>query len=442
MQPDSESSDPAPAPASAPAAPIHDPYAALRVPEYRRYLAGHVIGVLGLQMQAVAVGWEIYRRTGNKLSLGLVGLVQVLPMLLLALPAGQAIDRFDRRRIVTLAAGLFALAAAGLAAVTAWQLDIRLMYGCLLVAGIARTLQQPAKASFLPQIVPWERFSNAVTWNMWGFQVAASVGPALGGLVIYLTGGAAAVFVLDCLAAVAFLVLLSTITSPRRDPLPPEQVTLRSLGAGLGFVWRNKILLGALTLDMLAVLLGGAVALLPVYARDILKVGPMGLGFMQAAPAVGAGAMAVIMAHRPPMAKAGKALLWSVAGFGAATIVFGVSRWFWLSLAMLFLTGAFDNISVIVRHTLVQLLTPDAMRGRVSAVNSMFIGTSNELGGFESGFVAEWLGRLLAAPVFGTILCVAGGGVGTILVAAAVALKWPEVRRYGRLGGDPHEQSV
>ncbi len=303
------------------------------------------------------------------------------------------------------------------------QLPIEKMYGCLLVIAIGRAFHQPAKSALLPQLIPRELFSSAVSWSMSGFQFSSILGPALGGFFIAVTGGASTVYVLTALATLLYAaIMLSLRGVPRGEP--SEGVSVRTLVAGFSFVWRHPVILPALALDLFAVLLGGATALLPVYARDILEVGATGLGWMESAPAAGALLMAVAMAHRPPLKHAGRDLLIAVMGFGLATIVFGLSRNFWLSLAMLFCTGALDNISVIVRHTLVQMLTPDAMRGRVSAVNGMFIGASNELGGFESGMVAYY---------FSPQISVASGGVGTLLVVGVVALACRQLRGYGRL---------
>jgi MFS family permease len=404
---------------------MHDSYAALRLPGFRRFVVGNFLAILGMQMQTVAVGWEIYERTGRNIDLGLVGLAQFLPVALLTLPAGQVADRFNRKRVVM--AGVFSLAACslGLAAVSATGAHVAWVYICLFVSGTARAFLQPAKASFLPQIVPRLVFPNAISWNMGAFQLAATLGPAAGGVLIAWFNGAVWVYVADAVASLTFMTLLATIGT-NVTARSSEAVSLESLLAGVRFVWRNKPILAAMTLDMFAVLLGGAIMLLPVYAKDILEVGPRGLGLLRAAPAVGALATSLILAHRRPFERAGRTLLGTVAGFGAATIVFGLSRSMWLSLAMLFLTGAFDIVSVVIRHTLVQLLTPDAMRGRVSAVNSIFIGASNELGGFESGAVAE-----LTTP----LVSVVSGGIGTLFVVLAAAVAWPQLRRYGRLDG-------
>jgi MFS family permease len=405
--------------------PPHDPYAALRFWNFRFYLVGNVLAIFGMQMQTVAVQWEIYQRTRSPLALGLVGLVQFLPVISLTLPAGHEADRSHRKAIVMLAMFSIACCSVGLAWVSFGMADIGWMYLLLLFSGVARAFLQPAKAALLPQIVPRAAFSNAVTWNMSGFQLAAILGPAVGGQIIYYTKVAWPVYLIDAASTFSFLVLLALMHVPRHAAAAAAS-TGQALLAGLRFVGRNKVILAAITLDMFAVLLGGAVALLPLYAEDILEVGARGFGWLRTAPAVGALLFSFLVAHRPPIEKAGKTLLWVVAGFGLATIVFGFSRSYALSLCMLFLIGAFDIVSVVIRHTLVQLLTPDEMRGRVSAVNSVFIGASNELGGFESGLVAQ-----LVSPVFSVV----SGGVGTLLVVVIVAWLWPELRRYGRLQG-------
>jgi MFS family permease len=424
-----------------------------------RYLTGRFIAALGQQMLVVAVGWELYERTGSALNLGLVGLSNMIPMFLLTLPAGHLADNHNRKHIMLWMIGAIALASVGLTLVSALTAPVFWIYVCLFATGAARTFLWPASASFLPQIVPRAHFARAVTWNSGTFQLSCVLGPALGGAVIALTGKAAVVYAVDAVAALTCLVLIGLVHYHRVQP-PREPMTLRNLIAGFQFVFHNRVIFGTITLDMFAVLFGGATALLPIFAKDILQTGPPGLellrhvlplesivssaeklaalrlGLLQAALPVGSLCCAVMLAHRPPLEKAGRALLWAVAGFGLATMVFGFSRWFWLSWLMLFVCGFTDNVSVVVRHTLVQLLTPDEKRGRVSAVNSLFIGTSNELGGFESGVVAHWLGPAIGNSIaLGALLSVVGGGVGTILVVLGVAWIWPEIRRYGRLDG-------
>ena len=405
----------------------HDPYAAFRYPDFRRYMLAGTFLTVGGQMQSVAIGWELYERTRSATALGLVGLAQFLPVLLLALPAGHAADRYRRKTLLLVAQALMLLASSGLALLSYRQGPVSLIYVCLLLVGIAQAVSRPARWSFLPQLVPGELLASAVAWNTSSWQTAAMVGPALGGLFIALTKGATRVYVFDMACCVAVMVLIGSIRG-RPAPRGVEQPSWRALVAGFTFVRKTEMILAAITLDLFAVLLGGATALLPIYARDILQVGPTGLGWLRAAPSVGAVLMGLVQAHRRPLRRAGPTMLWAVAGFGAATIVFGLSRNPWLSFAMLMLTGAFDNISVVIRGTLVQTLTPDAMRGRVSAVNGLFIGSSNELGGFESGVTAQ---------LFGPVASVVGGGIGTILVVIGVACLWPRLRHLDSL----HEAS-
>lgn len=401
----------------------HDPYAVLRYGDFRRFLAGGMLATLGMQMQSVAIGWELYERTGSPTALGLVGLIQFVPLVILALPAGHAADRYNRKHQVLFAQVLMALAALGLTALSLARGPVLAFYLALLLAGIGRAINMPARGALLPLLVPKHMLAHAVTWYTSGWQVSAVAGPALGGLVIGVTKGAAWAYLLNAACTAAAVFLFAPMQVPDA-PSTKEPVTLGTLLAGLQFVRKTQLILATITLDLLAVLLGGATALLPIFARDIVRVGPEGLGWLQSAPSIGAFLTALVLAHRPPLRRAGAALLWSVAGFGAATIVFGLSTNVYLSFVMLFLTGAFDNVSVVVRGTLVQVLTPDSMRGRVAAVNAIFIGTSNELGGFESGITARF---------FGPIASVVGGGIGTIVVVSIVALVWPDVRRLGKL---------
>jgi len=404
-----------------PAEERHDPYAAFRVRDYRLYAFGSIIAFIGHQIQGVAIGWEIYERTGAALSLGLVGGVQAIPLLLLALPAGHLADVFNRRNIIILSQFLAASCSLGLAALSYCEGPISGMYLLLLLNSTVVTLGRPARQALLPQLVPAEIFSNAMTWNSSLFQVASVVGPALGGFVILVSIPLA--YVIDAIFRLVFMALMFGL-KPRKPKRDGEGLSLTSFLAGVDYVWKRKVILSAISLDMFAVLLGGAVYLLPIFAKDILEVGEWGFGWLRAAPGVGAFCMALLLAHLPPIKRAGRALLLGVAAFGVATIIFGISRSFWLSMAMLFLTGAFDNISVVVRHTLVQMLTPDEMRGRVSAVNSVFIGSSNELGGMESGLTAEWLGVVWSVVV---------GGIGTIGVVGLTAWLCPSIRKFGSL---------
>ncbi len=313
------------------------------------------------------------------------------------------------------------------------QGPIFLIFAILLVRGTAQAYNNPARSALLPKLVPPEVFGNAVTWSSSGFQTAAVVGPALGGLVIAIQHRATEAYIIDAFLTGIYLAMLIAIRGdsvPQAELVsahalkPRERMTLKSLAAGMRFVLDTKVILAALTLDLFAVLFGGATALLPIFAKDILQVGPEGLGWLRAAPSVGALIVMMTIAHRPPMQRTGWNLILAVTGFGVATIVFGLSRSFGLSMAMLLILGGLDGISMIIRGTLVQLWTPDEMRGRVSAVNSVFIDMSNELGGFESG--------ALAAAV-GPIAAVVGGGIGTIVVVAGVAYAWPELRRLGAM---------
>ena len=420
---------------SAGIAPKRDAYAALRSRDFRLFLSGHLLSVLGVQMQTVAVGWQLYEKTGSALALGNVGLVQVIPMLGLALFAGQVADRYDRRKMLMAATCLGVVAAVGLWLATWSGTGVGPIYACLFLSGVARAFQGPARSSLLPQLVAPSAFGNSVTWAVSGFELSSMIGPALGGALIAWTGGTLVVYVLAALGSVCYLLTNAALTkrsyavaTESAASKPSGKPSVENLVAGFRYVWRNQLLLAAISLDLFAVLLGGAVALLPIYAKDILRVGPAGLGWLQAAPSLGAVTMALITTHLPPLKKAGRSLLIAVAGFGVATIVFGLSRHFWLSVVMLFLTGAFDNISVVVRQTLATLLTPDEMRGRVSAVNGMFISASNELGRFESGTVAA-----LGGPIFSVV----AGGIGTMIVVGLVTLLSPQLRRYGALGGQP-----
>jgi predicted MFS family arabinose efflux permease len=382
----------------------------------------------------VALGWELYERTHSALALGLVGLVTAIPVVLLALPAGHLADRVDRKKIVEGAQVVFILVSLSLAALSHWQGPIAVIYGMLLLGGIAQAYNNPARSALLPRLVPPEVFANAVTWTSSGFQAAAVAGPAIGGFIVALEHRATGAFVLDAVLTSVYLAMLlairadSGVRSDRSSAMalaPRERMTLKSLIAGLRFVKDTKVILAALTLDLFAVLFGGATALLPIFAKDILHVGPDGLGWLRAAPSIGALAVMLGIAHRRPMQRTGWTLIGAVTGFGIATVVFGLSRSFGLSMAMLLILGGLDGISMIIRGTLVQLWTPDEMRGRVSAVNSVFIDMSNELGGFESGALAALVGPTLA---------VVGGGIGTVVVVAGVAVAWPELRRLRGLG--------
>src|ERR1043166_7933588 len=371
-----------------PLAAAHDPYAVLRNRDLALYLTGRLVASLGQQMLTVAVGWELYERTHSALALGLVGLTQMVPMILFTLPAGHIADNHERKRIIVLMSFVIACASLGLTLISWFGAGVFWIYLCLFAAGPARTFLGPASSAFLPQLVSRQHFSKAVTWSSGSFHLSSVAGPAAGGALIAITHHAATVYAVNAAASVICFCLIAMVRSPHKVATR-EKMTFKSLLAGFNFVFTSRIIFGTITLDLIAVLLGGATALLPVYAKDVLRAGPTGLGFLQAALPLGSLLCALVLAHRPPLQKAGRTLLWAVAAFGLATILFGLSQWFWLSFVALFFCGAADNVSVVVRHTLVQLLTPDEKRGRVSAVNSLFIGTSNELGGFDSRVVSQ-----------------------------------------------------
>jgi MFS family permease len=378
-----------------------------------------VLSTLALHMQTVAVGWQLYALTGSAFDLGLVGLVQFAPTIVLTLVVGQVADRYDRRVVVVICH----IAAAGATAVLAWgtfggwlQRDGILMMMAAL--GAARAFENPSRAALVSGLVPSAMLSRAIAAVTAAGQTARIVGPALGG-VLYALGPTR----LYAIVAALYLVAGALVAFVRgaRAARPREEVTTASLFSGIEFIVRRRVLLGVLSLDLVAVLLGGATALLPIFARDILGVGPLGLGFLRAAPACGALAMSLLLARRPVEHDAGPILFAGVLVFGTATIVFGLSTSFALSLVALAVLGASDLLSVVIRHSLVQLGTPDAMRGRVSAVHSLFTGTSNQLGEFESGLVAA---------LFGAVASVLIGGVGTIAVAALWMYHFPELRRF------------
>jgi MFS family permease len=394
-------------------------------PDFVLFQIARFLIVAAVEMQAVAVGWQVYDITKRALDLGLVGLAQFLPGILLFLVSGHASDRFDRRKVLGTCYAGYALCS-GLLLVIAERgaHSVRPIYAVLILLGVVRSFNGTASRSILPQLVPDEHFANAVAWNATTFQAATILGPSLGGILYALFRGPSAVYAGAMLTAVGALVSTFRIKT-RPQARRREPTTVKTILAGLQFIWREKMVLGAISLDLFAVLLGGAVALLPVYAREILHTGPWGLGLLRTAPGVGAALMAVALAHRPLRGRAGPTLLWSVAGFGICTILFGVSTSLVLSLLALIFLGASDMISVIIRATLVQLRTPDEMRGRVMAVDMVFIGASNELGQFESGLTAQW---------FGAVPAVLLGGVGTLAVIALWAWKFPELRRAGKLG--------
>lgn len=406
--------------------------AALKCRDFRLLFVGIVVSNVGLQMQSMAVGWQLYDRTHSAYALGFVGLVALLPLLALTLPAGHIIDTQDRRRVLMASLAIYTISSVGLALVSASRGPLAALYGCVLLTGVARAFHTPARNALLPGLVPPDVLANAVTWNSGGWQLASVVGPAIGGALIAAQGGATAVYICSGVGTLTFLFLAAGIRHRSAERLAGE-MTVSALVAGVRFVARSKLLLATITLDLFAVLLGGATTLLPIYAKDILHVGPAGLGWLDAAPSLGAVLIAVAMASRPPMRRAGRTLLWAVFGFGIGTLVFGVSKSFPLSLAMLAALGGLDMVSVVIRHTIAPLITPDEMRGRVGSITGLFIGTSNLLGGFESGAVAGAVG-----PVFSVV----SGAIGTIVVVIAVAWYWPAIRRLGPLASIEPEPIV
>lgn len=417
-----------------PAAPSrHDPYAAIRNPNYRAFAGGFALSSTGLQMLAMAIGWEVYERTHSEMALGITGLCRALPVVLLALPAGHASDIFSRKWIVVAGQTGFALATAALAAWSYLDGPLWMVYALLVVTGCVRAFAGPARGALLPLIVPRDTFLNAVAWNTGVFHTSGVLGPLVAGWIIHELNAAWPVYL--CTAGLtAFMAVAATTITPLYPQRPVGKFTLATMMNGLGYVRKEKTVFGAILIDCLGVLLGGATALLPVYAADILHVGATGLGALRSATYVGAVLMAVYLAHRPPFVRAGRAFLTAVILWAVCAIVFGLSTSFWLSLVLLAAQGAIDNISVVIRHVLVQVRTPDELRGRVSAVNTMFIEVSNELGAFESGG-ASWVYRAITGATVsaGAVFSVVSGGIGTLLVVAAVAWKIPELRRLGTL---------
>ena len=406
----------------------HDPYQALRYRDFRLYFLATFLSATGEQMLSVAIGWELYERTNSAFALGMVGLVQVLPVMALSLFTGSLADRVNRKRMMLVAQIVFVVSALGLTTLSYLQGPLLLIYGCLLLNGIAASCSGPVTSALLSQTVPESAYENAATWESSSWQLASVGGPALGGLLIAVFHYATPVYAINVVAisiAILCVALLRADYRPRKRLVNEEKLsTLRSLAEGLRFLRSTQVILAAITLDLFAVLLGGATTLMPIFARDILHVGPTGLGLLQAAPSVGALCMTLAMAHTPPFKKAGRTLLLAVGAFGLVTCIFGLSHLFWLSLGSLALLGAMDNVSVVIRSTLLLTRPPDEMRGRVASVNSLFISMSNQLGGFESG---------MAAQLFGPPIAVVAGGLGTILVVTLVATCWPEMRRLGPL---------
>jgi MFS family permease len=405
--------------------------AAFQFSGFRLYQIARFCIVLCTEMQSVAVGWQVYEITKRPLDLGLTGLVQFFPGMLLFLVAGHAADRFDRRKLLTLCYAGYGLSSAILLFVTIRVQSLHRagtvapIFAILFLVGVVRSFSMPASRALLPQLVPEEHFQSAVAWNSGIFQSATILGPALGGLLYAFSRGPVLVYSVALLAGLlAVLITLRIQISLRVRTREPFQ--LQTVFAGFRYIWSHKLVLGSISLDLFAVLLGGAVALLPVYAKEILRTGPWGLGLLRSAPGIGAGVMALLIAYQPIRKRAGATMLWCVGGFGVFTMVFGFSRSLPLSLISLVFVGAADMVSVVVRGVLIQIETPDEMRGRVNAVDMIFIGASNELGEFESGLAAQWLGAVPAVVL---------GGLGTILVTVLWAWMFPELRKADRLAG-------
>ncbi|MGB7844982.1 MAG: MFS transporter [Candidatus Acidiferrum sp.] len=405
--------------------------AALQLSGFRLYLIARFCIVFCTEMQSVAVGWQVYEITKRPLDLGLTGLVQFLPGVLMFLVAGHAADRFNRRKLLTMCYAGYALSSAMLLMVTLRvevlhrAESVAPIFAILFLVGVVRSFSMPASRALLPQLISEEHFQSAVAWNSGVFQCATIMGPAIGGLLYAFFRGPSAVYGVALFAGILAVLTMLRI-QVRSRPTPREPFTLPTVLAGFRYVWTHKLVLGSISLDLFAVLLGGAVALLPVYAKEILHTGPWGLGLLRSAPGIGAGVMALLIAFKPIRRRAGATMLWCVGGFGVFTMVFGFSRSLPLSLISLLFVGAADMVSVVVRGVLIQVETPDAMRGRVNAVDMIFIGASNELGEFESGLAAQWLSAVPAVVL---------GGVGTIVVTVLWAWMFPELRRADKLAG-------
>ncbi len=403
--------------------PDPDPYAAFRLADFRLLISVWLLMSLTVRMQVVALGWDIYERTGSALAVGYVGLALFVPTLLLFLPAGQIADRHDRRVLLVISCIITMLAALGLAWAAMSQATLGWMYASIGVGAIAQAINKPARSALLPSIVPASILPNAVSWTTGAMQLASVAGPSLAGLLIASTGGAFTVYWTVVAINLIAVVLVLRIRH-RERPGGQSGFALGDLFAGVVHMWSTPVILGAALLDLLVVLFSGASGLLPVYAKDILHVGPAGLGWLTAASAAGAIVMIFTLNHLPPSPRPGRRFLWAVAGFGAFTLLFGASTSFGLSLGALFIMGALNSISVVTRHTLVQSHTPVELRGRVSSVNGVFTGSSNELGQFEAGAVAS-----LSSPV----IAVVSGGLATLFLVAVIARRFPDLRNLNSL---------
>ncbi|QSQ15639.1 MFS transporter [Myxococcus landrumensis] len=398
-------------------------FSVFRHRDFRTYQIARLCAVLAMQIESVAIGWQVYDMTGSALALGYTGLAQFVPFLTFCLLGGQAADRFDRRSILAICQGVMLLCSLALLSFSLGHItDVRFVYGVLILFGTARAFYAPAGSALTPHLVPKNELTRAVAVNSTTWQVATIAGPAVGGVLYGWAGPTGAYLGSAALCALTVVWILSLKVRTGRASSQP--LSFGTLVAGLGFVRRQRMLLGSITLDLFAVLLGGAVALLPIYAKDVLHTGPWGLGLLRCAPAAGAALTAVAFAMKPLGGKAGWKMFAAVAIFGAATLVFGVSRSLPLSLLALAVAGAADMVSVVVRHTLELMATPDEMRGRVGAVNMMCIGASNELGEFRAGWLAEHVGAVPA---------VVAGAVGTLVVVVLWSWGFPELRKVDRL---------
>jgi MFS family permease len=402
----------------------HDAYAVLKLKDFRLFLSFRFFMTIAAQMQSIIVGWQVYELTHDPLSLGLIGLAEAIPFISIALYAGHIADRFNRKKIILWFDFLFLFASGLLLLITYHKTGIIGKFGvlpiylCVAISGLARAFLYPATIALMAQIVPRSLYTNSSTWNSTIWQIAAITGPTIGGLV-YGFFGVKVAYMMVIVSMLVSVLLLSNIRSRPVPAIDEKETLIQRLSNGIRFVFSSQLLLGAMALDMFAVLFGGAIAMLPVFAAEVLKVGPEGLGLLRASPMVGALLMSVILAYHPPMAKAGRLLMIGVAGFGLSIICFALSKNFFLSMGLLALSGMFDNISVIIRLATMQLVAPDEMRGRVASVNSIFIGSSNEIGSFESGVAAKLMG-LIPSVIF--------GGVMTLGIVGATA-KWaPKLR--------------
>jgi MFS family permease len=404
---------------------MSDPYAVLRIADFRFYISARFCVTLAIQIQGVVVGLQVYYLTKDPLALGLIGLAEAIPSIVVSLYAGHVADIVNRKKIIIwcmstlLVCSSLLLFFSSAGSLLLEEFSVFPIYSVIFISGVARGFLTPANFSFMPQLIPRELFSNAVTMSSTTWETASIAGPAIAGLLVAKLGITIAYGVDVLLTVIALLLVLAV----KSKPLPPEsdqQGTVEKIKAGLNFVFSNKIVLGAISLDLFAVLFGGAVALLPIFAEEILHVGEVGFGALRAAPSIGALLTAFVLMHKPMRRNVGRLLLWCVAGFGFCMIAFGLSTNFWLSLALLVASGAFDCVSVIIRTTLLQTLTPENMKGRVSAVNNIFIGSSNEIGMFESG---------VAARALGVVPSVIFGGCVTIAVVGSIAWLGKSLRR-------------